>query len=236
MINKKWFTPVRLSHLTSHAAVGAIVRDQNDWLARVKDTRHWPDKCMEQLYAVERVKQHLHIHQRLLLPPSASLDESSHLKINGSTIPIERFPSWMKCKKCGLLTYEPWRNTDTDIGASISCLHCKDGHLEQVVWCAVSSYGDLLNVPWHKICHRKQQSHCAPERDKSYLKIMSGDRGKKIVTCTKCSSSAAFEHTNFEEACHYQVSEKLGSSQESGITYTVMEVNDPRLYIGLQSL
>lgn len=231
MINKKWFTPVRLSHLTSHAAVGAIIRDQNDWLARVKDTRHWPDKCMEQLYAVERVKQHLGIHQRLLLPPSASFDESSHLKINGSTIPVERFPSWMKCKKCGLLTYEPWQNADADIDASLSCQQCKDGHLEQVVWCAVSSCGGLLNVPWHKICHRKQQSHCAPERGKSYLKIMSGDRGKKIVTCTKCSSSTAFEHTNFEEQYLYQVSEKLSSSQESGITYTVMEVNDPRLYM-----
>lgn len=231
MIDKKWFTPVRFSHLTSHAAVGSIVRDQNDWLMRVKDTRHWPVKSMPQLHAVERVKQHLQIHQRLLLPPTAEFDESKNLKIHGATIPTDRFPSWMKCNQCDRLFYEPWSANEVAIDEQINCQTCKNGILEQLTWCATSSFGDLVDVPWHKICHRNSQKRCIPVLEKSYLKVVNGDKGKKAIKCENCGSKADFEYANFKLKEHFQVKEKVGSLQEeAGITYTVMEVNDPRVY------
>ena len=227
---KNGLPPVRFSHLTSHAAVGSIVRDQNDWLMRVKDTRYWSAKNMVQLHAVERVKQHLRIHQKLLLPPTAEFDESVHLKIHGTTIPTERFPSWMKCSQCDLLFYEPWQNNEIGVDEQITCQKCKAGILEQVTWCATSSFGGLLDVPWHKICHRNGETRCVAEREKSYLKILSGDRGKKTIECTKCKSSATFEQADFKESTHIQVKEKFGETHEGGVVYTVMEVNDPRVY------
>lgn len=230
MIDKKWFTPVRFSHLTSHAAVGSIVRDQNDWLMRVKDTRYWSANNMVQLHAVERVKQHLRIHQKLLLPPTAEFDESVHLKIHGTTIPTERFPSWMKCSQCDLLFYEPWQTNEIGIDEQITCHKCKAGILEQVTWCATSSFGGLLDVPWHKICHRNGETRCVAEWEKSYLKILRGDRGKKTIKCTKCGSNANFEQADFKEISHFQVKEKFGDAHEGGVIYTVMEVNDPRVY------
>ncbi len=231
MINKKWFTPVRFSHLTSHAAVGSIVRDQNDWLMRVKDTRGWSAHNMLQLHAVERVKQHLRINQRLLLPPLAEFDESVNLRINGATIPTERFPSWMKCNQCNQLFYEPWQANEIAIDEQINCQACKEGILEQVTWCATSSFGDLLNVPWHKICHRNSEKRCNSNIRESRLKIVSGKQGRKIIKCLECDSTANFEQADFKEHRHFQVKEKVRVSQEEkGITYTIMEVNDPRAY------
>lgn len=229
MIDKNWFTPVRFSHLTSHAAVGSIVRDQNDWLMKVKDTRFWSAEKMTQLYAVERVKQHLRIHQRLLLPPTAEFDESKNLKIHGATIPTERFPSWMKCNRCDLLFFEPWRTSEAAIDEQINCHKCKTGNLEQLTWCATSSFGDLVNVPWHLICHRNSKKRCVPDLENSYLKVVSGQRGKQIVKCEKCKSQAVFEQADFKLNNHFQIKEKF-PSLEGEITYTIMEVNDPRVY------
>jgi len=230
--DKLWFTSVRFSHLTSHAAVGAVVRDQNDWLMSVKDISTWPERDMQQLHAVERVKRHLAISGRLLLPPTAAIDEDANLKVSGGTIPTERFPFWSECQSCHHLYFKPWQNSGSNIDEDMTCPTCSSGVLEQVTWCAVSSLGGLTDVPWHYFCHYKDTKvKCRAERGLSYLKLVSDDRGRQKVQCTKCGSNGAFERADFSLSNHYQPGAKLGALVgENKITYTVMEVNDPRVY------
>ena len=135
----------------------------------------------------------------------------------------------MKCNRCNFLFFEPWRNCETAIDEQINCRLCKTGSLEQLTWCATSSFGDLVNVPWHHICHRNSKKRCVPDREKSYLKVVSGHKGKQVVKCNKCGSQADFERADFKLNEHFQVKEKF-SSLEGEITYTVMEINDPRVY------
>jgi hypothetical protein len=62
-------------------------RNKHCRLIYVKDISSWPERDMLQLYAVERVKHHLSVSGRLLLPPISNIDEDANLKINGGTIP-----------------------------------------------------------------------------------------------------------------------------------------------------
>ena len=230
MIDKNWFTPVRYSHLTRHSGPGSIVRDRNDWLTRVLDTRHWPQDEMVQLHAVVRVKEHLKIDQKLLLPPTAVLDDAKNLKVIGASIPIQRFPNWMTCKGCRKLHYKPWDNQDTPINELMFCQSCGTSTLEQISWCAVSSHGDLADVPWHRICHRGSNKRCDIEQGVAYLKIETVGRNKK-VQCTKCNAEAGFVSSDFKDIHHYQGNERINPSiSDTNITYTIIEVNDPRIY------
>ena len=229
--NKLWFTPVRFSHLTSHAGVGAVVRDQNDWLIWVKDISTWPERDMKQLHAVERVKSHLSVSGRLLLPPTATINGEANLKIDGGTIPTERFPFWAECQSCHLLYFKPWNKSGQNIDEKILCPTCSYGVLEQVTWCAVSSLGGLTDIPWHVFCHKNKSIPCTPEIGSSYLKLVMDDRGRRKVKCTVCGTSGSFERADFKKNAHYQPGMKLSTPVgEKKITYTVMEVNDPRVY------
>jgi hypothetical protein len=234
MKDKLWFTTVQFSHLTRYFAVGAVVRDQNDWLMYVKDISTWPERDMQQLHAVERVKRHFGVSGRLLLPPTAEIDKKANLKIIGGTIPTVRFPSWVECQNCHLLYFKPWLRNGFNIDEKMTCPNCMAGNLEQVTWCATSSYAGLTDVPWHDLCHRGNettQKHCRPERNLSYLKLALSDRGRRIVECTKCGSSGDFEQTDFVRKVHVQPGTRLKTPVgENQITYTVMEVNDPRVY------
>lgn len=231
MKDKLWFTPVRFSHLTRHAAVGAVVRDQNDWLMYVKDISAWPERDMLQLHAVERVKHHLSVSGRLLLPPVADIDEDANLKIKGGTIPTARFPSWAKCQSCNLLYFKPWHKQGSNINNDMVCSACLAGKLEQVTWCAVSSLGGLSDVPWHFLCHKNKKTECRIEKGGSYLKLVVDDKGRSKVECKKCGSSGFFERADFQRKEHLQAGIKLDKSlNDNPIIYTVMEVNDPRVF------
>lgn len=233
--SKQWFTPVRFSHLTKHAGVGAVVRDQNDLLIFVKDTSTWPLKYLTKLHAVERVKRHLEITSDLMLPPQASIDGDSNLKIKGGTIPTLRFPNWTRCDNCNVLYFKPWANTNADISQKITCSSCSKGSLSQVTWCAVSSHGDLMDVPWHYICHRKSntaaQQQCRHNTHEAYLKLELNERGRWEIHCKKCKATEQIDGTDFHHNTHKQpgLTERrpVGVDQ---ITYTVMEVNDPRVF------
>lgn len=233
--NKQWYTPVRFSHLTKHAGVGSIVRDQNDLLMFVKDTSTWPAKYLTRLHAIERVKRHLEISSNLMLPPQASIDGDSNLKIEGAAIPTLRFPNWTVCTHCNTLHFKPWINTSTDISQKIRCPSCSKGILSQVTWCAVSSHGDLMDVPWHYLCHRNAKSpnhqQCRHHRHETYLKLELNERGRWEVQCSKCRASSQMENTDFYQNTHKQpgLTEQKPTGDDQ-IIYTVMEVNDPRVF------
>ena len=104
------YIPVRLSHLLRHCSVGAIVRGP-DYLMTVKDIREWTDKngqiASRLIPYVDQVRAALGIDQELRIPPIAKeLDKG---RIDGVCVPALRFPFWMRCPKCGLLYFKPWR-------------------------------------------------------------------------------------------------------------------------------
>lgn len=221
--------------MTRHAAVGAIIRDQNDLLLYVKDTSSWPDKNLTKLFLVDRVKDHLKVSSDLVVPPEASIDGGANLRINGGSIPTVRFPNWAVCNHCNTLHLTPWKNNNSEISQKLKCPTCNSGALSQVTWCAVSSYGDLIDVPWHHICHRnskhERQSHCRSNSQENYLKLELSVSGRWRVACSKCDAKEAIEMTDFSLGIHKQPGQRERKPfNAEKITYTVMEVNDPRVF------
>lgn len=224
ILNDKWFTPARFSHVTRSSGVGAIIYDATEWLVKVGDTRQWPDqKMLVELHAVERVKSYFQTTKKLLLPPEAKIKSNKGFKVEGEPLPVERFPSWMRCTHCGLLYHKPWETNQyksTHIDEAIYCSSdlCRGSKniLKQVIWCTASNNGDIRDVPWHYICHRGSQKKCNPEIDKAYLRITNVKAGKKHVNCTKCGASNHFEKSEFKS--------------RSGDDYVIIDVNDARIY------
>ena len=222
--SNKWFAPVRFSHITGHSGVGSIVYDGIEWLVKVSDTRQWPSESkLVELHAVERVKTYFQTTKKLLLPPEAQIKSSQNIEVKGETLPIQRFPLWMRCTNCDLIHFRPWdshENNSKLIDAQIFCTAdtCKNSKksLKQVIWCAASKNGELRDVPWHYICHRNQQNKCVQETHTAYLKIKNVRAGKKQIYCTKCNAKSYFEKTVFKG--------------KSGDSYLITEVNDARIY------
>ncbi len=228
------YTPVRFSHLTAYAGVGSIVRDNNDFIMAVSDIRYWIDKngnqISESLRFVDRVKKHLKVTKNLHLPPTAQVNKD---RIVGHPLPAVIFPSYAKCKYCNRLHHKPWYGVDKGISKDLLCDNCSKRGLEQVTWCAVSSAGDLRDVPWHFICHKKSEKKCEPDYSSAYLEIISGERGKKIIRCTRCTSSNNFERSGTEFKGNFQPWVTWVKEPEKDVKpklYTVMEINDPRVY------
>ena len=179
--------PVRLSHLLQHCSVGAIVRD-SDKLMVVPDISRW-DKLGEgrdsrQLRYVDQVRQVLGIDEVLRTPPIAT-------ELDGrwtGWIPVQRFPLWTRCLRCGLLHRAPWRQ-QSDV------IHCSkadcSGALEQVPWVLIHERGYLADVPWHAVAHadrrNPRQHDCEWRDDEAYLRIE--PEGRRRVMCSRCGAA-----------------------------------------------
>ena len=179
--------PVRLSHLLQHCSVGAIVRD-SDKLMVVPDISRW-DKRDEgydsrQLRYVDQVRQVLGIGEILRTPPIAK-------ELDGQWtgwIPVQRFPLWARCLRCGLLHRAPWRQQPEVIHCSTTDCH---GALEQVPWVLIHERGYLADVPWHAIAHtdrrNPRQRICEWRDDEAYLRIDA--EGRRRVMCSRCGAA-----------------------------------------------
>jgi hypothetical protein len=231
---KQKFTPVRFSHLTSYASVGAITRDINDILIVITDSRYWTDKLnnvsAEVIPYVFRVTKALGIDKELRMPPKAK--ELENGEVEGNYLPAVLFPTYAVCKKCGLLHNNPWRKKQVDFSERINCEQC-NGNLEQVTWCAVNSEGNLDDVPWHYICHKNSNSTCKVDYDNNYLKITSDKRGKKIVRCTKngCNSQNVFENIKFGAIYKQQPWIYKNPPKTEKDSVEILEVNNPGVYL-----
>ena len=192
------FLPVRLSHLLRHCSVGAIVR-WDDSLVVVPDIRRWHRRGEDwrdwQIHYVDQVRSALGISQALCKPP-VKLERDGNVL---GWIPAMRFPSWMRCRKCGLLHYLPWRRDDP---AKMEDLRCADkardcdGRLEQSPWVLVHEHGFLADVPWHELAHnnarRADQRQCRADWKKPHLQLIEDAAGRRI-RCTQCGSFGGLE-------------------------------------------
>jgi hypothetical protein len=189
------YIPVRLSHLLRHCSVGAIVRGP-DYLMTVKDIREWTDKngqiASRLIHYVDQVRAALGIDQELRIPPIAKeLDKG---RIDGVCVPALRFPFWMRCPKCGLLYFKPWRGLALSDKPCCNCIAIGPPILEQVNWVLVHPDGHLSDVPWHYLAHRdaktQEQKQCGTDWTEPYIRlkeeIVSGGRQ---ISCGKCRST-----------------------------------------------
>ena len=233
------FVPVRLSHLLRHCSVGAIVRGA-DSLMVVPDIRRWglsDEEAMEQeIRYVDRVRSALGIDRRLCRPPVFK-DEPRRPR---GAIRTRRFPTWMRCLKCGLLHPAPWKDEQRGAtqcwgsGPGDGTGNC-GGSLEQVPWVIAHEDGYLADVPWHDLAHAKRpagrSAECRRDWQEAYLVLAEATSGRPRIVCGRCRSRGALEFR-----CGYP----LGTWQQPWFSEPpaevpealawVLEINDVRVH------
>ena len=196
--------PVRLSHLLRDCSVGAIVRGP-DSLMVVQDIRTWDrpgnDPLEREIRYVDRVRSALGIDGALCEPPRSTERDGTVI----GWIPALRFPTWMRCLRCGLMHSAPWRsrppsgsddpNTESGrAGGAGNCRECA-GRLEQTPWVLVHEDGFLADVPWHALAHgdtrNPEQRQCRPDWTQPYLKLDETGTGRRVL-CDRCNSAVVF--------------------------------------------
>ena len=201
MSKKTELIPVRLSHLLRHCSVGAIVRGP-DYLMTVKDIREWTDKsgkpAGEPIRYVDGVRSALDITQELREPPVAK--EMDTGRIEGVCVPVQRFPSWMRCPSCGLLHYKPWRGLPAD--EKPCCQEsdpkkCKNKpQLEQAPWALIHDEGHMADVPWHFLAHREakspDQKQCRADWNEPHLRLIDKGASGRQLRCERCKATCDF--------------------------------------------
>lgn len=197
--------PVRLSHLLRHCSVGAIVRGP-DYLMTVKDIREWTDMsgnpAGEPIRYVDGVRSALGITQELREPPVAK--ELDTGRVEGVCVPAQRFPSWMRCPRCGLLHYKPWKGLS--VGEKPRCQEsdpkkCKNKpQLEQAPWALIHVDGHMADVPWHFLAHPKEgkgaqdQQQCRRDFSEPYLRLIDKGASSRQLHCERCKATSDFGH------------------------------------------
>ena len=198
--------PVRLSHLLRDCSVGAIVRGP-DSLMVVQDIRTWDrpgsDPLEREIRYVDRVRSALEIERVLCAPPRSAVRDGTLI----GWVPALRFPTWMRCLKCGLMHAAPWRRprtvdsggSDTGKGGTEKADECDEcgGPLEQTPWVLVHEEGYLADAPWHGLAHpdarNPEQRQCRPDWTKPYLRLSETGTERRLH-CTRpdCGSNASF--------------------------------------------
>lgn len=216
----------------SYSGVGAIIRDKDDWLVTVVDTRYWTNEqgqdLAEKIPYVERVKMSLGISLDLKKPPEGK--ELDNGKIEGYYIPTVLFPSIFKCKRCDMLHQNLWNRIEGKSFKKVNCIHC-NSPLEQVNWCAISTKGELSDVPWHQICHEKTENKCEIDYADSYLKLTNAAGGNLKIECTRCGTvhpnvlKSKFSRLKNIQPWIYEKGQKLSPNEVS-----IVEVNNPNIY------
>jgi|JI6StandDraft_1071083.scaffolds.fasta_scaffold03724_3 hypothetical protein len=229
--------PVRFSHLLGFAGIGSIVRSE-DWLYTIIDTSKWPEHTF--LPYVERVRMSLGIDEELHEPPKGKLDRDG--RVQGATVPGIRFPSWMRCRACGLMHWQWWEPPQQH------CIHCRKP-LDQFPWVMIDTDGRMDDVPWHWLMHHG--GPCKEDRHKPHLHLIdnrsavspapTSDRPTKTskrwtLQCKTCGArrdlderEAAHDHPNFfrHQPWRGDNPAKEGNSAE----VLIVDVSDPRLYL-----
>ena len=210
----------------------------------VQDIRTWDrpgeDPMNREIRYVNRVRSALGVDQKLCAPPRAS----EHDGVTAGWIPALRFPTWMRCRSCGLLHRAPWRHQEGTIdlgkrreGSGVGCSHC-DGWLEQWPWVMVHEEGYLADVPWHHVAHRESrnltQSQCRADWTGSYLRLDENNSDWRIH-CTRCGANdtlrtGALPRLPYPPGTWQQPWVREPPDQVPDIPALVVEINDVRVH------
>lgn len=237
MSKKSELIPVRLSHLLRHCSVGAIVRGP-DYLMTVKDIREWSDKsgqpAGESICYVDGVRSALGIEQELRKPPVAKeLDNGS---IEGICVPAQRFPSWMRCPRCGLLYYKPWRGLEASEKPRCQEMKCNNKpQLDQVPWVLVHSDGHMADVPWHSLAHHEaktpEQKQCRSDWNDAYLRLIEKGISHRQLGCERCKAISNFR--DGLQIPYGKTRRQPWTKEEADVVENmaeILEINDTRVH------
>lgn len=238
------YIPTRWSHLIGYSSVGSLVRADND-LFVIMDISHWTDPAGqiagEPLVYVDLLRGTLGLSDlELRQPPLARLVDKG--AVDGVCVPATRFPAWTRCPKCGLLHYLPWRQQQAlGDGANEDprCTCAEHSRLRQVDWVIAHSDGGLQDVPWHLLAHREQRSgqDCRKNNQEPYLRLFRDhETGAWFLSCGRCKAPRArfdprqpLTLPSPSTLQPWQRHEAV-SSVSSKEPFSIMEVNDSRLY------
>ena len=239
--------PVRLSHLLRDCAPGAIVRGPESLMV-VQDTRTWDrpgsDPRDREIRYVERVRNALGIDRALCAPPRAAERGGTVI----GWIPALRFPTWMRCLRCGLLHRAPWRSRahaegdqrEGEDGGKRRDDRCREcgNRLEQAPWVLVHAEGYLADVPWHHLAHSQsrnpEQKGCRPDGWEPYLRLDEAAAERGIV-CTRCGArenlrSGALPRIPFPASTWQQPWVREPPAQTPKEPAWLVEINDVRVH------
>ena len=242
--------PVRLSHLLRDCSVGAIVRGPESLMV-VQDIRTWDrpgsDPLDREIRYVDRVRSALAIDQVLCTPPRAWERTGTVI----GWVPALRFPTWVRCLRCGLLHAAPWRSRRSS-GASLrgretggpggagECSEC-GGRVEQVPWVLVHEEGYLADVPWHDLAHdgsrNPEQARCQPDWTAPYLRLEEVTTGRRIL-CSRCGANETLRYGTslrrpFPTRTWQQPWIRVPPSESPEAPAWLMEINDVRVHAPL---
>lgn len=237
--------PTRWSHLIGYSSVGAIVRADND-LYVIKDISQWTDRAGRPtghvIPYVDLLRATLAIDHQLRQPPlSRTLPNG---QVDGVCIPALRFPGWMRCPRCGLLHWLPWRDArqaqDNRADEPPRCRECDHPpRLQQVGWVMAHPEGGLEEVPWQALAHQNDQSKaqtCRRDRETARIHL---NRDQQTGThwtlkCNDCGASTRFDSRQRWKGgdARRQPWERFDSHgrSEAQQEASILEVSDPRLY------
>lgn len=234
--------PVRLSHVVSQSGVGAIVRGPHG-LVIVHDTRQWTDHLGkfggDEIPYVERVRSALEITQTLRAPPVAS--ELAHGQVDGTCLPVSRFPSWMRCPRCGTMYLRPWQGQLVNSPPRCMAEACQTRpQLEQLPWVLAHPNGYLGDVPWHFLAHfgakAPHQNGCKV-RDR--LRLIDRGYEDRTLHCDVCGARNRFrgdERPSFGQGRMqpWTKDDRVpGDANNDSAQAQVLAINDTRVYAPL---
>jgi hypothetical protein len=230
---KKQYTPIRLSHLTSYAGVGSIVKDSRDVSVAIVDTRYWTTQdgslAATEILFVERVRSALGIGQRLCSPPVAQKLENG--LISGALIPSVVFPANFACLNCGLLHQDIFRYSEEDSIKQARCSSCA-GDLRQSGWCLIGQNGELSDIDWHKAYHTGERK-CEKNYTTPYLSVKSQGSDKFLVDCKQCNSGPRVlfkkHYKNCVKTIQPWIYQKPDTWERSKL-FEAVQINDARAY------
>jgi len=246
------FIPLRLSHLLRHSSIGAVLRGP-DYLVTIEDARHWKNAqglmAARRILYVERVRKALGIAEDLCEPPLASLLDNG--QVDGAWIPAQRFPSWMRCPRCGLLHHRPWAREGAE--EKPRCRHPenhkggKGPELAQAPWVMVHVDGHMDDVPWHVLAHREaktpKQKQCQWNRDDDCLYLVKEQDSMWRLRCAHCTATHDFSKTALNAKGYLQTLVLSMRSQPWDSTRIdlkkaeeapiILEVNDARVHFSV---
>jgi hypothetical protein len=201
----KQFITIRQTKTIGDCAVGAICRSGSECFVPC-DITFWVDLNNKPIgMPIPLIREHLKSFLKhrgfpginLLQAPIFTVikDKSTGQdRILGHRIPSVRFPSWMRCLKCGLLHHLPWLKFEAEQGKkvdSVEDLRCSSlgcgGKLEFETWVLISSEGYLDDIPWGFLAHRNENRSC---NSKSHLYLRRNHKGLLELQCRLCSSPA----------------------------------------------
>lgn len=238
-MRSKQYTPVRFSHLTSYAGIGSIIRDTEDRLMTLVDTRFWTDRnSISTAIDLPRISDKIRCccadGKKLKMPPIGA--EEDKKGVVGQVLPAILFPKYTVCTSCGLLHYNPWSRIGETLQEEPVCSNekCNNVKLQQVSWCAVSRQGYLDDVPWHYICHLNAAQKCELRGNEHYLYLTTDSTGHTIVKCKYCQSQHRLKGVKCGRINKPQPWLKFSDSPDftavEAEDVEVLEVNSPGVY------